>query len=115
MNKLGPISLPQDHPNEYSRRLSVMLYQYLADTRNTINALIDEAMATEYATRYDQDAATPTFAYLGKAQVASATSAAVWQIQKLVFGVDGDVTITWADGNAAFDNVWDNRASLSYT
>lgn len=115
MKKLGPISLPQDHPNEYSRRLAVMLYQYLADSRNTINQLIEEIMATNYATRYDQDAATPTFAYLGKAQVGTATSAATWQIQKLTFGTDGDVTITWADGNASFDNIWDNRASLSYS
>lgn len=115
MKKLGPVSLPQDHPNEYSRRLSVMLYQYLNDSRNTINQMIDELMATNYATRYDQDSATPTFAYLGKAQVGTLTSAAAWQVQKLTFGADGDVDITWADGNAAFDNIWDNRASLSYS
>ena len=115
MKKLGPISLPQSHPDEYSRRLVVMLYQYLSEMRLVSNQIIDEIMATNYATRYDQDASTPTYAYLGKAQVGSATSAAVWQIQKLTFGIDGDVTITWADGNAAFDNVWDNRASLSYS
>ena len=44
-----------------------------------------------------------------------ATSSATWQIQKLAFGTDGDVTITWADGDAAFDNIWDNRASLTYS
>lgn len=115
MKKLGPISLPQNHPDEYSRRLVVMLYQYLTDTRNTVNQLIEEVMATNYATRYDQDASTPTFAYLGKAAVGTATSAAAWQIQKLTFGVDGDVDITWADGDASFDNVWDDRASLSYS
>ena len=68
-----------------------------------------------YATRYDQDAATPTFAYLGKAVAGTVTSAATWQIQKLTFGLDGDVTVTWADGNVQFDNIWDNRASLTYT
>ncbi len=115
MRKLGPISLPQDHPNEYSRRLSVMLYQYLQETRLALNQVIDALMETNYATQYDQDATTPTFAYLGKAQVGAVTSAAVWQIQKLTFGADGDVAITWADGDAAFDNVWDNRASLSYS
>jgi hypothetical protein len=26
----------------------------------------------------------------------------------------GDVIIEYADGNANFDNVWDNRTSLSY-
>lgn len=68
-----------------------------------------------YATRYDQDSSTPTFAYLGKAPVGSATSAAAWQIQKLDFGADGDVTVTWADGDAAFNNIWDDRASLTYS
>ena len=115
MKRLGPISLPQDHPNAYSRQLSVMLYQYLRDLHEQVNALKDAVEVTNYATRYDQDAATPTFAYLGKAAVSSATSAAVWQVQKLVFGADGDVTITWADGNASFDNIWDNRAALTYT
>lgn len=41
MKKLGQISLPQDHPQEYSRRLSVMLYQYLRDMVVQINELID--------------------------------------------------------------------------
>lgn len=115
MKKLGPPSFPPDHPNDYARRLSVMLYQYLRDIAAQINALIDEADVTQYATRYDQDATTPTFAYFGKAQVGSATSAAVWQIQYLTFGADGDVTVTWADGNANFDNIWDNRVSLTYS
>jgi hypothetical protein len=43
MRKLGPISLPQDHPQDYSRRLSVMLYQYLRDMVQQINELIDSA------------------------------------------------------------------------
>lgn len=72
-------------------------------------------MAPQYATRYDQDADPPTLAYLGHAWPGTATSAAAWRIQKMVFGADGDVTTTWADGNTAFDNVWDNRASLSYS
>ena len=71
--------------------------------------------ASDYATRYDQDASTPTFAYLGKAAAGSATSAAKWQIQLLTFGLDGDVTITWAGGDTQFTKIWDNRASLTYT
>lgn len=65
------------------------------------------------AKRFDQ--ASSTTAYLGEAAVGANASAPAWRIQKMVFGVDGDVTITWADGNSAFDNVWDNRASLSYS
>lgn len=66
-----------------------------------------------YAKRYDQ--VDSTTAYLGDATVGSTTSSGVWRIQKLVFGGTGSVTITFADGNINFDNVWDNRASLSYS
>lgn len=79
-------------------------------------ALVYEASkVADFSTRYDQDAATPTLAYLGKAFPGASDASAVWQIQKLAFGTDGDVNITWADGNAAFDNVWNDRASLSYS
>lgn len=115
MKKLGPISLPQDHPNAYSQRLSLMLYQYLRDIHEQINALKDAVDVIEYATRYDQDAAVPTLAYFGKAGVGASESAAVWQIKKIVYGTDGDINVYWADGDAAFDNVWSNRAALSYT
>ncbi len=41
MKKLRPISLPQDHPNDYARRLSVMLYQYLREIALQITATTD--------------------------------------------------------------------------
>jgi len=45
MRKLGPPSLPPDHPSDYARRLAVMLYQYLRDISGEVNALIDTATA----------------------------------------------------------------------
>lgn len=65
-----------------------------------------------YTTRYDQ--VSNTLAYKGEAAVGSEESYSSWRIQKLVFGVDGDVLITWADGNTNFDNVWENRNSIPY-
>lgn len=70
-------------------------------------------LPTLYSKRYDQ--VSDVLAYLGDASVGSATSGSVWRIQKLVFTTAGSVTITFADGNTNFDNVWDNRASLSYS
>lgn len=70
-------------------------------------------LPTLYSKRYDQ--VSDVLAYLGDASVGSATSGSVWRIQKLVFTTGGSVTITFADGNTNFDNVWDNRASLSYS
>ena len=115
MRKLAPINLPQNPDTAYDRQLSVMLYQYLRDITLQLNALIDEVQGVNYATQYDQDSASPTFAYFGKAAVGSATSAAVWQIQKLTYGADGDVSVTWAGGADAFASIWDNRASLAYS
>lgn len=53
--------------------------------------------------------------YKGWAAVGSLTSAPLWRIQKIVIGFDDDVTKTWADGDAEFNNVWDNRLSFTYS
>lgn len=62
------------------------------------------------ALRVAQDSVDSTINYVGKAQIGSAESAEVWQIIK----VDGDGNCTWADGDDSFDNIWDDRESLSY-
>lgn len=55
--------------------------------------------------------------YTGTAPAGSSTASAVWRIKKTTIdsGGEGDVTVTWADGNTNFDNVWDNRLSLTYS
>lgn len=53
--------------------------------------------------------------YKGWAAVGALTSAPLWRIQKIVIGFDDDVTKTWADGDAEFDNIWNNRLSLTYS
>lgn len=52
--------------------------------------------------------------YVGSATAGAATGDNVWQIKKIV-ELNGDITITWADGNGLFDNVWNDRASLTYS
>lgn len=58
--------------------------------------------------------ASSTISYVGKAATSSATSAAVWQVSRLTSDGAGGVVLEYADGNASYDNIWDNRASLSY-
>jgi hypothetical protein len=50
---------------------------------------------------------------MGIAAIGSATSAAVWQIHR-IDTTGGNVSVDYADGNENFDNIWDNRASLTY-
>lgn len=58
------------------------------------------------------DYTTADVIYIGKAQVGTAGSTAAWQIMKV--DQTTGLVITWADSNDKFDNVWDNRASLTY-
>jgi hypothetical protein len=54
--------------------------------------------------------------YLGKADIGSASDALVWQIQKFTYDVNNNTTlIAFADGDDAFDNSWDNRATYTYS
>lgn len=53
--------------------------------------------------------------YRGEAAPGSAESSAVWRIRKIVIGSDGDVTQTFADGDENFDNIWNDRLSLTYS
>lgn len=51
--------------------------------------------------------------YVGKAAPGTAKSAAGWIIKRLV-KTGLDLSVTLADGNGNADNVWNDRASLSY-
>lgn len=51
--------------------------------------------------------------YVGKAAPGSATSSAVWSIAKYTYVGTSLSSITYA-GGGAFNQVWDNRAGLTY-
>ena len=58
---------------------------------------------------------TPTVTYRGDALPGVLTSAASWRVQRMTLQSDRDIDIVFADGNDNFDNIWDNRLSLSYS
>jgi len=60
------------------------------------------------------DSVAPNTTYLGYADAGSLTSAVVWAIKRII-ETGNDVSITWADGDNSFDNIWDNRLILSYS
>ena len=56
---------------------------------------------------------TASITYIGEAAPGTSESSATWRI----FILDNSTSITkkkWADGNGNFDNIWSNRASLTY-
>jgi len=76
---------------------------------------LDERPATDtaiLAARVDEALGGVTYA--GQAQAGTLPSAAGWRIRRLTES-GGDVIVEWADGDAAYDNVWDDRASLTYS
>ena len=54
-----------------------------------------------------------TITYVGQAPVGTATSAALWQIQRIDTATG--TVVTWADGNDRYDNVWDDYATITYS
>lgn len=52
--------------------------------------------------------------YIGYGRPAAATNEASWRVLRM--NTTGSETVVqFADGDDKFDNVWDNRASLSYS
>lgn len=100
----GLVNDPNDATNKYS--------DVTASTVGTKRGLHFTALGSAgLASRIDDAGSGVT--YVGKAPIGSATSSAVWQVFKMVEST-GDLTITWADSDDAYDNIWDNRASLTY-
>ena len=56
---------------------------------------------------------SPTLIYIGKAEVGESKALNVWQV--FVVDTANGAEITYADGNAEFDNIWDDRVGLSYS
>lgn len=79
-----------------------------------LEALVAE-LNQQLAVIWDQDAEPPTVAYKCEALPGASAAAAVWRVQKITYAVGGDYTVQWADGNANFDNVANDRASLTYS
>lgn len=85
------------------------VYRLKINSDGSINASTS-AGTTNYTKIFDSDT-TPGFTYIGSVAMGSvgSTGSAIWQIKKV-----GSTGKTWADGNDSFDNVWDDRASLTY-
>lgn len=83
------------------------------------NAKGQRPTATEtvshYVTKLAYDASS-NLEYLGKADIGTATSASGWQIKKFIYDASNNLTdIQFAEGDEAFDNIWDSRTTYSYS
>lgn len=83
----------------------------LQTSANTKLDTLNTSLNFKPTTRLDEVSATVT--YIGEATAGSATSSAVWLIKKI--DETSGIIVTFADGNTNYDNVWDNRAALTYS
>jgi hypothetical protein len=88
----------------------------LGDRLNAASPGSDDELAT--LEKQVDFTSSDTVVYQGFADPGSLTSQAVWRITKTTFTSNSpnsdDVEVRFADSNSNFDNVWDDRASLSY-
>jgi hypothetical protein len=79
-----------------------------------ISAATSSVEVRSMALKTAVDEVSSTLTYVGEAATGTITSDPQWRIKRLT--QSGTVLlIEWADGDGAFNNVWDSRASLSYS
>jgi hypothetical protein len=61
----------------------------------------------------ETDSSVANVTYVGQADPGSDTSDPVWRIKRITETLTG-ASIDWADGSGAFDQVWDDRLTLTY-
>jgi hypothetical protein len=87
----------------------------LASLTNPVPVEVISNASTAYITEIDYVSGTNPV-YVGMAVPGSALSAAVWQIKKLTYDGNNNVTsVLFAGGSGAFTNIWNNRASYTYS
>ena len=68
-----------------------------------------------YMTALDYDS-SGNLIYIGKANMGSSKADAVWSIRKLVYDASNNLTdMLWANGDGAFNNIWNNKTAISYS
>lgn len=107
--------------DSYDPDYKVIAHEVLTENEAE-NALVrQKPIATEakqdeiignYAFQYAENSVDSKIFYIGEAAIGSATSDAVWRIQR--YDTNSGIIKQWADGDANFDNVWNNREEISY-
>lgn len=84
-------------------------------TNAATNSKLDEVIAALGGAVNEKliidDITTANVTYVGKATIGTAENVASWQIKKLD-ETTGIAKTFWADGDANYDNIWANRATI---
>jgi len=91
----------------YDERFEVLAFEPMERTGpSSVSSPVSKQTAVKVQT-------AGTVTYVAKAAIGSDQAAAVWQAKKI--DSSSGVAITWADGNADFDNVATDLSLLTYS
>lgn len=108
---LPPITKPDMIGSGHNSPEAWMMWEQLGHVGNTQDGEAYQRTQKANETVRVDDAGT--YVYVGYAIVGSTTSSAVWKIKRIK--TTNVVEVLYAGGNAFYDNVWDDRSSLSYS
>jgi prepilin-type processing-associated H-X9-DG protein len=79
------------------------------DDADDLMVIYEQPGSGEQTIRIDE---VTTYTYLGYSTPGASAASAVWRIKRMT---NASGNVLFADGDEAFDNIWDNRASLTYS
>jgi len=82
--------------------------------KNCLDLIKADSSDLAFKTKLLQVDKVGNITYLGYAEVGSIVGDPVWAIQRWT-ETGQDAEAKWADGDKSFDNVWDDRLSLTYS
>ncbi len=104
-----------DHKNLSVKKVGLTGYKSDTDEYIRIGTDADGNLSSkspDYDCLIAIDSGDSNINYIGKAEAGTATSVATWQIKEV--DETTGTQVRYADGDTKFDNIWDNRESLSY-
>lgn len=98
-------------PTENISRLEQLKFRTNPLNNNQVDVSVTSTNSTQ---KIIIDEVSTSVSYIGFSEIGSSTANPVWRILKIT--VSGTITeLLHADGDGAYDNIWDNRASLTYS
>jgi hypothetical protein len=90
-------------------RVAAVLHDSEGNDINSSNSI----PITKPELRQEVDCTDGSVIYMVYAKLGSETDEDVWKIKRVTIS-GALITTEWADSNTNFDNIWDNRGTLTY-
>ena len=110
VNDIKPYSLQHIFNQSYDRDAQVVVFEPVGYDGQTVQ----KQNADNLATQLDFSGGDNPI-YIGLAAPGTLTSEAKWQIRKLTYSGDNPTQIKYANGSPNFNQIYDDRASLTYS